>query len=116
MLSKRALRAVVLRAIQLIEERGFRRGKRGPGLCLGDAIAAADPKQKYRWTLWVRAESVICATTDMRHGRHGGGKSLIPRWNDKPERTKEEVISLLRRVIEHDVPFTYRDSRGLVRS
>ena len=113
MLSKRALRTVALRAIQLIEERGFRRGKRGRGLCLGDAIAEADPKQKYRWTLWVRAESVICATTGMRHG---GGKRLIPRWNDKPDRTKEEVITLLRRVIEHDVPFTYRDFRGLVHS
>jgi hypothetical protein len=108
MLSKRALRAAALRAIQLIEERGFRRGKRGSGLCLGDAIAAADPKHKYRWTLWVRAESVICATTDMRHGH---GKRLIPRWNDKPGRTKEEVIALLWRVIKHDVPFTYRDGR-----
>jgi hypothetical protein len=113
MLSERALRAVAQRAIQLVEERGFRRGKRGTGLCLGDAIAAADPKQKYRWTLWVRAESVICATTGMRHS---SGKRLIPRWNDKPGRTKEEVIMLLRRVIEHDVPFTYRDFRGLVRA
>jgi hypothetical protein len=111
MLSSRALRAAALRAIQLIEERGFRRGKRGDGLCVGDAIVEADPKKKYRWTLWARAESVICATTLMRHGN---GKRLIPRWNDKPGRTKEEAIELLRRVIAHDVPFTHRDYRGLV--
>lgn len=74
MLSDRALKAVARRAIQLIEERGFRQGKRGPGLCVG----------------------------------------LIPRWNDKPGRTKEEAIELLRRVAAHDTPFTYRDSRGLV--
>lgn len=113
MLSKRALRAVSFRAIQLIEAQGFRQGKRGPGLCVGDAIAEADPKKKYRWTLWVRAESVICATTRMRHT--SSGKRLIPRWNDKPGRTKEEAIELLRRVAKHDVPFTYRDSSGLVR-
>ena len=111
MLSSRALRAAALRAIQLIEERGFRQGKYGPGICVGDAIAEADPKKKYRWTLWVRAESVICATTRMRHGH---GKRLIPRWNDKPGRTKEEAIALLRRVAAHDTPFTYRDARGLV--
>jgi hypothetical protein len=112
MLTEHALRAAALRAIQLIEARGFRRGKRGSGLCLGDAIAEADPKKKYRWTLFVRAESVICATTGMRHGN----KPLIPRWNDKRGRTKEEVIAILRRVIAHDVSFTYRDRRGLVRS
>jgi hypothetical protein len=111
MLSSRSLRAAALRAIQLIEERGFRRGKRGAGLCVGDAIADADPKKKYRWTLWVRAESVICATTSMRHSF---GKRLIPRWNDKPGRTKAEALALLRRVAAHDVPFTYRDRRGLV--
>ena len=111
MLSSRALRTVALRAIQLIEERGFRRGKRGSGLCVGDAIAEADPEKKYRWTLWVWAESVICATTKMRHGH---GKHLIPRWNDKPGRTKAEAVALLRRVAAHDVPFTYRDRRGLV--
>jgi hypothetical protein len=114
MLSSRALRAAALRAIQLIEERGFRRGKRGVGLCVGDAIVEADPKKKYRWTLWARAESVICATTLMRHT--GRGKRLIPRWNDKPSRTKEEAITLLRRVAAHDVPFTHRDYRGLVHS
>jgi hypothetical protein len=116
MLTDRACRAVARRAIRLIEERGFRQGKHGPGLCVGDAIAEADPKKKYRWTLWVRAESVICATTRMGHGRGGRGKQLIPRWNDKPGRTKEEAIELLRRVAKHDVPFTYRDSRGLVHS
>ena len=61
--------------------------------------------------LWARAESVICATTRMSHG---AGKRLIPRWNDKPGRTKEEAIELLRRVAKHDVPFTCRDSLGLV--
>jgi|SRR5271154_127109 len=111
MLTERALKTVARRAIQLIEEQGFRQGKRGPGLCVGDAITAADPKKQYRWTLWVRAESVICATTRMRHG---GSKRLIPRWNDKPGRTKEEAIELLRRVAKHDVPFTHRDFRGLV--
>lgn len=111
MLSERALRAVALRAIALIEAQGFRQGKRGAGLCIGDAIAEADPEKKYRWTLWVWAESVICATTKMRHG---DAKRLIPRWNDKPGRTKEEAIELLRRVVKHDVPFTYRDRRGLV--
>lgn len=113
MLTERALKAVALRAIQLIEERGFRRGKRGSGICVGDAIGAADPNLKYRWTLWARAESVICATTNMRHGH---GKRLIPRWNDKPGRTKAQAIALLRRVITHDVPFTHRDSRGLVQT
>ena len=114
MLSSRALRSAALRAIALIEERGFRQGKRGPGLCVGDAIAEADPAKKYRWTLWVRAESVICATTRMRHT--GRGKRLIPRWNDCPGRTKDEAIELLRRVAAHDTPFTYRDSRRLVRA
>lgn len=38
MLTERALKAVARRAIRLIEERGFRRGKCGPGLCVGDAI------------------------------------------------------------------------------
>lgn len=113
MLTERALKSVALRAIRLLEERGFRRGKRGPGLCVGDAIAAADPKRKYRWTLWVRAESVICATTRMRHttDRVAG---LLQRWNDKPGRTREEAVELLRRVAKHDVPYTCRDSRGLV--
>jgi len=111
MLAERALRAVARRAIRLIEQRGFRQGKRGAGLCVGAAIAEADPEKKYRWTLWARAESVICATTRMRHGH---GKPLIPRWNDKPGRTKEDAIALLRRVAVHDTPFTYRDSRGLV--
>lgn len=113
MLTDRTLKTVARRAIQLIEEQGFRQGKHGPGLCVGDAIAEADPKKKYRWTLWVRAESVICATTRMRHGH---GKRLIPRWNDKPGRTKEEAIELLRRVAKHDVPFTHRDARGLVQA
>ncbi len=111
MLTEQALKAVAHRAIRFIEKEGFRQGKRGVGLCVGDAIAAADPKKKYRWTLWARAESVICATTRMRHG---GGKRLIPRWNDKPGRTKAEAIALLRRVAKHDVPFTHRDFRGLV--
>ena len=111
--AERSLRATALRAIQLIEARGFRQGKRGPGLCVGDAIAEADVEKKYRWTLWVRAESVICATTRMRHGR---GTPLIPRWNDKPGRTKEEAIALLQRVAKHDVPFTYRDFLGTVRA
>ena len=111
MLTERALKRVALRAIQLIEAHGFRRGKRGSGLCVGDAIAAADPERRYRWTLWARAESVICATTRMRHSF---GKRLIPRWNDKPGRTKAEAIELLRRIAAHDVPFTYRDRRGLV--
>lgn len=113
MLAERAIKATAIRAIRLIEQRGFRRGKRGAGLCVGDAIAAADPKKKYRWTLWARAESVICATTRMRHSF---GKRLIPRWNDKPGRTKADAIALLRRVAAHDVPFTYRDSRGMVRA
>jgi acetyl esterase/lipase len=113
MLTERALRAVARRAIQLLDEQGFRQGKRGPGLCVGDAIAEADPKKKYRWALWARAESVICATTRMCHGT---GKRLIPRWNDKPGRTKAEAIELLRRVAAHDVPFTYRDCWGLVHS
>jgi hypothetical protein len=111
MLSSRALRTAARRAIQLIEERGFRQGKYGPGLCVGDAIAEADPKKKYRWTLWARAESVICATTRMRHG---SGKRMIPRWNDKPGRSKQEAIALLQRVANHDVPFTFRDARGLL--
>ncbi len=111
MLTERALRSVARLAIRLIEEQGFRRGKRGAGLCVGDAIAAADPEQKYRWTLWVWAESVICATTSMRHG---SDKWLVARWNDKPGRTKQEAIALLRRVALHDVPFTYRDRRGVV--
>jgi hypothetical protein len=111
MLSEHALRAAALRAIRLIQSRGFRRGKRGVGLCLGDSIQVADPEKKYRWTLWARAESVICATSNMRHSH---GKRLIPRWNDKPGRTKAEVIALLRRVAKHDVSFTYRDRRGLV--
>jgi hypothetical protein len=112
MLSERAIRAVALRAIHLLETRGLRQGRRGAGICLGDAIAEADPKKKYRWTLWARAESVICATTRMRHGF---GRRLIPRWNDKAGRTKDEVIELLRRVAKHDVPFTYRDHVGVVR-
>jgi hypothetical protein len=99
MLPERDLRTVVLRAIRLIEERGFRRGKRGSGLCVGDAIMAVDSEKKYCWTLWARAEFVICATTRMRHT--GCGKRLIPRWNDKPDRTKEEAITLLWRVIDH---------------
>ena len=114
MITDQALKRVARRAIKLIEDQGFRQGKYGPGLCVGDAIAAADPDKKYRWTLWVRAESVICATTRMQHTCRG--KRLIPRWNDKPGRTKEEAIELLRRVIAHEVPFTYRDSRGLVHS
>jgi hypothetical protein len=109
MITDRALKIVARRAIQLIEERGFRQGKYGAGLCVGDAIAEADPKKKYRWTLWVRAELVIRATTRMRHG---GGKRLIPRWNDKPGRTKDEAIELLQRVAKHDVSFTYRDGCG----
>jgi hypothetical protein len=113
MLTEQALKAVARRAIQLIEAQGFRQGKRGSGLCLGDAIAEADPKKKYRWTLWARAESVICATTRLRHG---GGKRLIPRWNDKPGRTQAEAIALLQRVVKHDVPFTYRDRSGFVRT
>lgn len=111
MLADRALRTVALRAVRLIEEQGFRQGKRGPGLCVGDAIAAADPKKKYRWTLYARAESVICATTRMRHTYRG--KGLIPRWNDKTGRTKEEAIALLLRVVKHDVPFTHRDRFGM---
>jgi hypothetical protein len=114
MLSKRGLKAAALCAIRLIEEQGFRQGKHGPGLCVGDALVEADPEKKYRCTLWVRAESVICATTRMRHTSRG--KRLIPRWNDKPGRTKEEAIELLRRVANYDIPFTYRDSRGLVHS
>jgi hypothetical protein len=112
MVSKRGLKVAALRAIRLIEEQCFRQGKYGLGLCVGDALVEADPKKKYRWTLWARAESVICATTRMQHT--GRGKRLIPRWNDKPGRTKKEAIELLRRVAKHDVPFTYRDSRGLV--
>lgn len=114
MLSERMLKKVALRAIALIEEHGFRQGKRGRGYCVGDAIAAADPEKKYRWTLWARAESVICATTRMRHVVWHR-KRLIPRWNDKPGRTKEEAIALLRRVIKHDVPFTYRGDDGIIR-
>jgi hypothetical protein len=114
MLSKRCLKAAALRAICLVEEQGFRQGKYGPGLCVGDALIEADPKKKYRWTLWARAESVICATTRMRHTCRG--KRLIPRWNDKPGRTKEEALELLRLVANYDIPFTYRDSRGLVHS
>jgi len=110
MLSERALRQVALRAIQLIKERGFRRGKRGRGLGVGDAIAEADPRRKYRWTLWARAESVICATTCMRHSH--GGKGLIARWNAKAGRTMEDAIALLRRVRKNDVRFTYRDEFG----
>lgn len=91
----RRLRLVVRRAIRLIEARGFRQGTRGPGLCVGDAIAAADPAFTYRWTLWILAESVIRATTRMRPGCR---KRLIPRWNDKAGRTKEEALELLRRV------------------
>ena len=111
MLTERALKAVARRAIQLLEDQGFRQGSRGPGLCVGDAIAEADPKKKYRWTLMARAESVICATTQMRHG---SGKRLIPRWNDKPGRTKAEALELLRRVVKNDVPFTHRDARRLL--
>ncbi len=44
MLTERALKSVARRAIRLLEERGFRRDKRGPGLCVGDAIAEAVPK------------------------------------------------------------------------
>ena len=109
MLSSRALRAAALRAIKLIEEQGFRRGKRGSGLCVGDTIAAADPKKKYRWTLWVRAESVICATTLMR--RTNGGMHLLPSWNDKLGRTNEEAIELLRCVATQ---FTNRVHHKLV--
>jgi hypothetical protein len=111
MMSERAIKTVASRAIKLIEQRGFRQGKRGTGLCVGDAIAEADPNKKYRWTLWARVESVICATTRMRHGN---GKRLIPRWNDKPGRSKQDALELLRRAAKHDVPFTFRDSRGLV--
>ena len=114
MVSKRGLKATALCAIRLIEEQGFRQGKHGPGLCVGDAIVEADPKKKYRWTLWARAESVICATTRMRHTSRG--KRLIPRWNDKPGRLKVEAVKLLRCVANYDIPFTYRDSRGLVDS
>ena len=56
----------------------------------------------------MRAESVICSTTRMRHT--GSGKRLIPRWNDKPGRTKDEAITLLRCVATHDVPFTYSNT------
>lgn len=91
----RRLLVVVRRAIRLMEARGFRQGARGPGLCVGDAITAADPGFTYRWTLWILVESVICATTRMRHGCR---KRLIPRWNDKTGRTKDEALALLRRV------------------
>ena len=111
MLSERWIRETVRRAIKLIETEGFRRGKRGKGYCVGDAVSAADPKKKYRWTVWARIESLICQTTKMRHGGH---YSVIARWNDKPGRTKEEAIALLRRVEKHDYPFCFRDSRGVV--
>lgn len=114
MLTERSLRACALRAIALINAQGFRQGSRGPGLCVQHAILAADPNKRYCDVLIARAESVICATTRMRHACRG--KKLIPRWNDRAGRTKEEAIELLRRVAKHDVPFTYRDSRGLVRT
>lgn len=110
MLSERWIRETVRRAIKLIETEGFRRGKRGKGYCVGDAVAAADPKKKYRFTVWARIESLICQTTRMKHGV---GKRLIPRWNDKPSRTKEEAIALLRRVEKHDYPFCYRSELGV---
>jgi hypothetical protein len=88
MLTERALKAAARRAIQLIEERGFRQGKRGPGLCVGDAIAEADPKKKCRWTLWVRAESVI-------RGRDTGTSS-------DPNSPGYQVGWLAREIQQHD--------------
>lgn len=112
--SERAINNVARAAIRLLETEGWRRGVRGPGLCLIHALRKAD-RSKHRWHLNVcaRIESIICATTKMRHGF--GGKTLIARWNDKPGRTRAEVIAILRRAIEHKDPFVYRDSFGVVR-
>lgn len=61
-------------------------------------------------------ESRICASTKMRHLH--GGKKLIPRWNDAPGRTVDEVIAMLQAVADElrkgarEFPFHYRDYTG----
>lgn len=101
----REINRVARKAIRLIETEGFRRGLRGPGLCVWRAILMADHGD-YAVNVIARCDSIICATTKMRHG-YSGSNRLIIRWNCKPGRTKAEAIALLRRAIKHDVPFTH---------
>lgn len=118
----RAIRKVARDAAALIRARGWKRGRCGKAGPIGvwEALWASDPKKPKDHPAYdvmpnviARLESMICATTKMRHLH--GGKKLVPRWNDTPGRTTDEVLALLDMMAsgqDERIPFTYRDSTG----
>lgn len=102
-------------AIALIKARGWKQGSRKrTAVCLWEAIWATERvRNDTAPNVVAKIESLICATTKMRHTF--GGKKLIPRWNDAPGRTVNEVIAMLEAVAsgrEDKMPFHYRDHTG----
>lgn len=86
-------KAVLNKAIELIEEHGFLKeawGVEGYGFCTMGAVDRAAVLLDTYWD-W---------TTEYFKFRPFLGKSLITEWNDAPERSKDEVLALLRSVAE----------------
>lgn len=125
----RAIRKVARDAATAIRTRGWRRTPRGrirdaDPIDVWSALWGADPKKPKGHAahdvmpnVIARLESLICATTRMRQLH--GGKKLIPRWNDAPDRTVGDVLVLLDMMAsgkDEAVPFTYRDYTGRLTS
>ncbi len=117
----RAIRKCARDAAALIRDRGWTRGRTSRHrMGMWEAIWAADPKHPEGHPGWdvvpnviAKIESLICATTKMRHTH--GGKKLIPRYNDAPGRTVADVLRLLDMEAsgaEDKVKFHYRDYTG----
>ena len=78
-------------AADLIERDGWRQGRGSQGQCATSAIWEANRTEGIPKTAQAHAETEALSALRDVINRHA-----IPKWNDGPGRTKEEVVSALR--------------------
>lgn len=96
------VRRVLLGAADLIERCGLLKGDYWPGHLDHLPYVDGDPCCSYGAVLVTvdatyRSERVkIAARGRLRHHLRGRGPGTIAEWNDHPDRTKDEVVAMLR--------------------
>ena len=86
---------ILIRAKELLVKRGWCQGEYEDSqgrICLSKSVNLVESKLKDRRSVRILIKDLIV--------KPNGPFISIPTWNDVPERTKEEVFSLLDRAIE----------------
>ncbi len=99
-------RQLLLEAADVIEQRGWcrhtRMNSRGEVCAVGAILSARWGFDRLDWGSWYDDEPTREAVLNLRARVASGTISGVGGWNDTPDRTKDEVVAMLRDVAQKD--------------